>query len=165
VYMYKKNASRPGLQYEEALEEALCFGWIDGMIRAVDKDRFMQRWTLRRKGSIWSAANKVRVKRLVATGRMCESGLAAVREARRNGKWQAAYTNRREDAVPADLERALLAEPAAWRNFRSFARTYRNMYAGWVADAKRPETRQRRIAAVVRRALENRRPGMDSPYS
>jgi uncharacterized protein YdeI (YjbR/CyaY-like superfamily) len=163
VYMYKKSA-RSGLRYQDALDEALCFGWIDGQIKAVDEDRFRQRWTPRRRGSVWSQVNKDKVKRLTAEGRMTEPGLAAVKEARRAGTWQAAYTNRREDRIPADLARALRAEPEAWRNFSSFARTYRSMYVGWVKDAKRPETRARRIEAVVRRARENRKPGMDSLY-
>jgi uncharacterized protein YdeI (YjbR/CyaY-like superfamily) len=163
VYMYKKGA-RAGLRYLEALDEALCFGWIDGQIHAVDEEKFRQRWTPRRTGSVWSQANKTKVTRLIAEGRMTGAGLAAVKEARRTGKWQAAYTNRREDRVPADLAKALRAEPEAWRNFKGLAQTYRNMYAGWVQGAKRVETRQRRIAAVVRRALRNLRPGMGSLY-
>lgn len=164
VYMYKRGAARNGLRYQEALDEALCFGWIDGQIRAVDNDRFKQRWTPRRKGSVWSQVNKTKVNRLIAAGRVTEAGLAVVREAKKTGKWQAAYSNQRDDSVPADLVKALRAEPEAWKNFNSFARTYRNMYAGWVLDAKQAETRQRRIAAVVRRARENRKPGMDSLY-
>lgn len=164
VYMYKKAASRSGLRYPDALDEALCFGWIDGQIKAVDEDRFRQRWTPRRKGSVWSQVNKDKVKRLAAAGRIVEPGLAAVREAKRAGTWQAAYTNRREDTMPDDLAKALRTDPDARRNFDRFASTYRNMYVGWVADAKRPETRQRRIAAVVKRARENRKPGMDSLY-
>jgi uncharacterized protein YdeI (YjbR/CyaY-like superfamily) len=163
VYMYKK-AAKSGLRYREALDEALCFGWIDGQIHAVDQEKFRQRWTPRRPGSVWSQVNKDKVKRLVAEGRMTEAGLAAVRQARETGKWQAAYTNRRADAVPSDLMKALRADPEAWRNFKGLAQTYRNMYAGWVADAKRAETRQRRIAAVVRRALRNLGPGMGSLY-
>ena len=163
VYMYKK-AARDGLRYQDALDEALCFGWIDGQIHAVDEEKFRQRWTPRRTGSVWSQANKTRATRLIAEGRMTGAGLAAVKEARRTGKWQAAYTNRREDRVPADLAKALRAEPEAWRNFKGLAQTYRNMYAGWVRGAKRAETRQRRIAAVVRRALRNLKPGMGSLY-
>ena len=163
VYMYKK-AAKAGLRYQEALDEALCFGWIDGQIHAVDEAKFRQRWTPRRRGSVWSQVNKLKVKRLIAEGRMTGAGLAAIGHAKKTGRWQAAYSNRREDTVPADLARALRAEPEAWRNFRSFAQTYRNMYAGWVQNAKQAETRQRRIAAVVRRARQNRKPGMGSLY-
>jgi uncharacterized protein YdeI (YjbR/CyaY-like superfamily) len=163
VYMYKK-AAKAGLRYQEALDEALCFGWIDGQIHAVDETKFRQRWTPRRKGSVWSQVNKLKVKRLNAEGRMTGAGLAAIAHAKKTGRWQAAYSNRREDTVPADLTRALRAAPEAWRNFNGLAQTYRNMYAGWVAGAKRAETRQRRIAAVVRRALRNLKPGMGSLY-
>ena len=163
IYMYKKSA-KSGLRYRDALDEALCFGWIDGQIHAVDGEKFRQRWTRRRPGSVWSQVNKTKVKRLIAEGRITAAGLAAVKEARRTGKWQTAYTNRREDRVPVDLAKALRAEPEAWRNFEGLAQTYRNMYAGWVRDAKRAETRQRRIAAVVRRALRNLKPGMGSLY-
>ena len=163
VYMYKKVA-KTGLRYPEALDEALCFGWIDGQIHAVDRERFRQRWTPRRKGSVWSQVNKTRVKRLIAEGRTAKAGLAAVGDAKKTGKWQAAYTNRRVESVPADLRKALQADREAWRKFKGFARTYRNMYTGWVADAKRAETRQRRIEAVVRRAREGRKPGMSSLY-
>jgi uncharacterized protein YdeI (YjbR/CyaY-like superfamily) len=163
VYMYKK-AAEAGLRYSEALDEALCFGWIDGQIHAVDKEKFRQRWTPRRKGSVWSLANKTRVKRLTAEGRMTRAGLAAVAEAKKTGRWAAAYASRRVEPVPIDLTRALKAEPEAWRNFRRFAPTYRNMYVGWVTDAKQAATRQRRIAAVVRRAFRNLKPGMGSLY-
>ena len=163
VYMYKK-AARNGLRYIEALDEALCFGWIDGQVKAVDEEKFRQRWTPRRKGSIWSQVNKTKVKRLIAEGRMIDAGMAAVRAAKRSGKWQAAYTNQREDKVPADLAKVFRAEPEARRNFKGLAQTYRNMYAGWVQGAKRAETRQRRIAVVVRRALRNRKPGIGSLY-
>ncbi|MCX6842464.1 MAG: YdeI/OmpD-associated family protein [candidate division WOR-3 bacterium] len=164
VYMYKKGAGCSGLRYQDALDEALCFGWIDGQIKAVDSDKFRQRWTPRRQGSIWSQVNKARVKRLIADGRMADAGMAAARAAKRSGRWQAAYTSRTAPALPPDLRRALKAVAEVWRNFSRFAPTYRTMYVGWVTDAKRSETRQRRIAAVVRRAHENRKPGIDSLY-
>ncbi len=163
VYMYKKG-TKVGLRYSDALDEALCFGWIDGQIKTVDRDRFRQRWTPRRPGSIWSQVNKAKVKRLIADGRMTQAGLAAVRAAKRNGKWQAAYTSRTAPVLPADLREALKAVTAAWRSFSRFAPSYRTMYIGWVTDAKRLETRQRRIAVVVRRARENRKPGIGPLY-
>jgi len=165
VYMSKKGATRPGLRYPEALDEALCFGWIDGQIKAVDKDRFKQRWTPRRKGSIWSQANRTRVERLIAGKRMAAAGLAAVRAAKRSGKWQAAYSSRVVPRMPHDLSRALRAAAGAQENFRRFPPGHRSRYIGWVVEAKKAETRKRRIAAVVRRAAANRRLGMESPYS
>jgi uncharacterized protein YdeI (YjbR/CyaY-like superfamily) len=164
VYMYKTGAGCSGLRYRDALDEALCFGWIDGQIKAVDNDKFRQRWTPRRKGSIWSLVNRAKVKRLTAEGRMAEAGLTAVRAAKRSGRWHTAYTSRTAPELPADLRKALQAVPEAWNNFDKFAPTYRNMYVGWVADAKQAETRQRRIAAVVRRAQAGRKPGIGSLY-
>ncbi|HTW92807.1 MAG TPA: YdeI/OmpD-associated family protein [bacterium] len=163
VYMYKKGA-KAGLRYLEALDEALCYGWIDGQIKAVDAEKFRQRWTPRRPGSVWSQSNKARVKRLVAEGRMCKAGLESVMAARRTGKWRQAYFNRHSSAVPLDLVEALRADPKAWQGFNRFAPSYRRLYERWVADAKRAETRQRRIAAVVHRARECRKPGIESFY-
>jgi len=163
VYMYKK-AAKSGLRYQEALDEALCFGWIDGQIHAVDEEKYRQRWTPRRKGSIWSLVNRQKVKRLTAEGRMTDAGLAAVRAAKRSSKWQSAYTSRTAPQLPTDLRRALKVSPEAWGNFNKFAPTYRNMYIGWVADARQPETRRRRISAVVRRARAGRKPGISSLY-
>jgi uncharacterized protein YdeI (YjbR/CyaY-like superfamily) len=120
VYMYKR-AAKSGLRYQEALNEALCFGWIDGQIKTVDKDRFKQRWTPRRPGSIWSRVNKARVKRLTAEGRMTEAGIAAVKTARKTGKWQKAYSNRRSALIPQELLGALRADENAWRGFNRLA--------------------------------------------
>ena len=163
VYMYKKVA-KGGLRYLEALDEALCFGWIDGQIKAVDRDRFKQRWTPRRPGSIWSQVNKTKVKRLMAEGRMTDAGFAAVKTARKTGKWQKAYSNRRPSGVPRELIDALKSDQTAWHGFNRLAPSYRRIYTGWVADAKQAGTRQRRIAAVVRRALKGIKPGIGSFY-
>lgn len=162
--MYKKGAGRKGLRYAEALDEALCFGWIDGQIRAVDADRFRQRWTPRRKTSTWSDTNKRKVKRLIAEGRMAEPGLAAVAAAKHDGRWQAGSGAPLPDSVPPELKQALAADPLAQRNFAAFAPSYRRLYAAWVADAKTEATRTRRIAAVVRRARANLKPGIN-PYN
>jgi uncharacterized protein YdeI (YjbR/CyaY-like superfamily) len=163
VYMYKKGA-KTGLSYRDALDEALCFGWIDGQIHAVDAAKFRQRWTPRRPGSVWSQVNKVKVKRLITEGRMTEAGLAAVKTARKMGRWQAAYGDKRTSEVPAELIEALKANQKAWRGFNRLAPSYRRIYVAWIANAKQPETRKRRIAAVVRRAREGRKPGMSSLY-
>jgi uncharacterized protein YdeI (YjbR/CyaY-like superfamily) len=164
VYMYKK-AAKSGLRYPEALDEALCFGWIDGQIKAVDALRYKQRWTPRRPGSVWSQVNKLKVKRLAAEGRMTKAGLAVIKAARKTGRWQAAYTNQRPAELHSDLVAAFKVDQRAWENFQRLAPSYQKIYAGWVADAKQEATRQRRIEAVVRRVRENRKPGMDSMYS
>ncbi|MFO7649977.1 MAG: YdeI/OmpD-associated family protein [bacterium] len=161
VYMYKKGAAKKGLRYPDALDEALCWGWIDGQVRAVDADRFRQRWTPRRKSSTWSDTNKAKVKRLIAEGRMAAPGLAAVRAAKRDGRWQAGSGAPLSNKVPPELQQALAADPLAGRSFAALAPSYRRLYCGWVADAKTEATRTRRISAVVRRCRENRKPGIN----
>ncbi|MFO7638586.1 MAG: YdeI/OmpD-associated family protein [bacterium] len=164
VYMYKTGSRRAGLRYREALDEALCLGWIDGRVNAVDEDRFRQRWTPRRPRSRWSEPNKRRVRGLTAAGRMAPAGLAAVRAAKRDGRWAGDRGEPGRAVVPTALLAALRADPEAHRNFLAFAPCYRRMYAGWVADAKTEATTRRRVEAVVRRSRQNRKPGIGPMY-
>lgn len=164
VYLYKKGASRTGLRYPEALDEALCFGWIDGQVRTVDDDRFRQRWTPRRKNSNWSEVNKHKVRALSRAGRMAEPGLVAVRAAKRDGRWSGERAEAKQPAVALELLAALRKDPKARANFEAFAPSCRRLYAGWVVAAKTEATRQKRIAAVVRRARANLKPGIGPMY-
>jgi uncharacterized protein YdeI (YjbR/CyaY-like superfamily) len=162
LLIQKKNSGSPGLGYQQALEEALCFGWIDGKMRSVDGQRFVLRFSPRRAKSIWSRVNREKAEKLIEAGRMTEAGLASIREAERNGMWARAVTNtnRKRDEIPPDLQAALAENETARANFHNFANSYRNMYVGWVADAKTEETRRRRIAGVVSRAYQNKKPGI-----
>src|SRR4030043_1404744 len=110
---YKKGTGKKSVTYEEALDEALCFGWIDSTVRALDRERYMQRWTPRKPGSIWSARNKKSVARLSAEGRMCKPGLAKVREAERDGSWSTLDAIDRDARTPVELLDALAARPGA----------------------------------------------------
>ena len=94
VVIYKKHSDMQGLRYEEAVEEAVCYGWIDGKMNRVDDDRFRQRFTPRRTNSVWSQSNKDRATRMIDAGLMTEAGIAAVDEAEQNGAWSQAYTSR-----------------------------------------------------------------------
>ena len=150
----KKNAPGPGLRYEEALDEALCFGWIDSQVWSLDEDRRMQLFTPRRPRSAWSKRNKERVARLTEEGLMAEPGLEAIRLAQSNGAWTA--LDRVEALeVPEDLARALDRSPEARHNFDAFSPSARKSYLYWVEGAKRPETRARRVDDVVRLAAAN----------
>jgi len=150
----KKRATAVGVTYDEAVEEALCFGWIDGQMRSLDEQSYVLRFSPRRPGSLWSLLNVERAERLIAAGKMAAAGLAQVEEARRSGRWAGAYTSRSSPALPADLQEALAADPAAGAGFARLTNSAQTMYAVWVAEAKRPATRQRRIAEVVRRCQE-----------
>lgn len=160
LFIYKKRSGKTGISYNEALEEALCFGWIDGKMQSIDEDKFVLRYSLRKDKSVWSKINKEKAKLLIAQGRMTNAGLAKIEEAKKNGLWESAYTNRKKDAIPNDLEVALSGNRAAWENFHNFANSYQNMYIGWVTGAKTVETRKRRIAEVVKRATLNKKPGI-----
>lgn len=161
VLLVSKKSVPRGVHYEEALEEALCFGWIDGRLHAHDPEHFALRFSPRRPDSIWSASNRDRATRLVKDGRIQPAGLAAIEAGKRTGAWQSAYRLSQEPALPRDLRDALRAEPAAWAHFRAWATTYRTACIRWVADAKREATRTKRIQRVVERAAEDRRPGID----
>jgi uncharacterized protein YdeI (YjbR/CyaY-like superfamily) len=132
--------------HDDAVAEALCFGWIDGKLKSIDEDRFILRYSPRKAKSVWSKINKEKAEKLIASGRMTADGLAKIEEAKKNGYWDAAYTNRTKYEMPDDLKKALIEDIDAWNNFENFANSYRNMYIGWVIGAKTEATRQKRIA-------------------
>ena len=146
----KKGTTEPtSLRYDDALEEALCFGWIDGVIQRVDESTYRQRFTPRRARSKWSQRNVGRVERLTAEGRMHPSGIAEVERAKGDGRWQAAYAGQADLEVPDDLAAALAAEPRARGMFDILTRQNRYAVLYRIADAKRAETRARRIKQFV----------------
>ena len=161
VLRLSKKSVPKGLHYLEALEEALCFGWIDGKLRAHDASTFLQRFSPRRPNSVWSESNRERVERLLREGRMLPAGEATIEAARRSGAWDTAYRASRVPRTPTDLSKALRANPAAWAHFRAWAPTYRSACIRFVADAKRDATRRTRIRRVVKRAAEDKRPGIE----
>lgn len=137
------------LTYQEALEEALCHGWIDGQVRRHDADSYRQRFTPRRKRSAWSKRNVELAERLIAEGRMKPAGGAAIEQARSEGRWQAAYAGSATIEMPDDLADALAAEPKAAAMFALLTSQNRYAILYRLATAKRPETRARRLASLV----------------
>lgn len=160
LVFYKKHVKKPGLAYEEAIEEALCFGWIDGLLKRIDDEKHTIRFSPRRKNSIWSERNKQRVRKMIQEGRMTEVGLAKVAEAKANGQWDKAA--QREDAtcVPSELAAALAKDKRARRNFERLAPSYCKQFIYWVASAKREETGRRRVAEAVALLAQDKRMGM-----
>jgi uncharacterized protein YdeI (YjbR/CyaY-like superfamily) len=156
----KKGTGVASLSYDEAVEEALCFGWIDGQANRFDETFYAVRFTPRKPGSVWAETNVARVEKMIREGRMTEAGLTLVEEAKRRGTWDdAAAVSGRLEVTPPDLEEALAADPQAAERWRTWAPSHRRQYVYWVLDAKRPETRARRIAEVVRRSAAALRPG------
>lgn len=146
----KKGATEPTrLTYDDALIEALCFGWIDGQVKRGDETSYWQRWTPRRPRSPWSQRNVGLAEQLIRDGRMQPPGLAAVERARADGRWQAAYDGAAAAQVPDDLAAALAASPRAQAMFAILTSQNRYAILYRVAQAKRPETRARRVADFV----------------
>jgi uncharacterized protein YdeI (YjbR/CyaY-like superfamily) len=154
---FRRATGRPTVPYEDLIEEALCFGWIDSIGRRLDDERTMLRFTPRKRGSVWAATNKARVERLLAAGLMTPAGLSAIEAAKADGSWDALSDS---DAlvVPDDLAAALATDRAAARGFDGLPPSAKKPILFWVTSAKRPETRARRVAEVVRYAAAGRSP-------
>lgn len=151
---YKKESGKPRVAYAEAVEEALCFGWIDSRPNALDAERYMQLFSPRKPKSPWSKLNKERAERLIKAGLMAPAGMDKIEQAKKNGTWDS-YDEVEVLTMPPDLERALDANPAAKRNFEAFPPSSKKNILWWIASAKRPETRTRRIQETVSLAAKN----------
>jgi uncharacterized protein YdeI (YjbR/CyaY-like superfamily) len=149
----KKGGQRTTLTYAQALEVALCFGWIDGQVKRVDESVFKQRFTPRRPKSAWSKLNVERVERLVAADRMRPAGVAEVEKAKADGRWEEAYDPPSRMAVPADFQAALEQQPRALEAFNGYSSQNRYAMLYRLLQVKRPETRARRIQEFVDRLL------------
>jgi uncharacterized protein YdeI (YjbR/CyaY-like superfamily) len=145
----KKASGIPSITWDEAVDVALCWGWIDGQRQALDETWFLQRFTPRGVRSRWSKINRDRIARLVAEGRMQPAGLAEVARAKADGRWEAAYDSAKTATVPDDLAAALDATPGARASFDGLNAATRFSVLYRVQDAKRPETRKRRIESMV----------------
>ncbi|MDA8062491.1 MAG: YdeI/OmpD-associated family protein [Actinomycetota bacterium] len=149
LVLHKKGGQTTALTYMQALDEALCFGWIDGQIGRRDAGTYCRRFTPRRPGSPWSARNVEHVARLTDAGRMRPAGIAAVEDAKAHGRWQAAYRGQADMQLPADLAEALAASPVAAANFEQLDAANRYSIVYRLNAVKRPETRDRKLAEYV----------------
>jgi uncharacterized protein YdeI (YjbR/CyaY-like superfamily) len=154
VVYWKKGTGRPSIAWAEAVEVALRYGWIDGLIRSIDEERYKQRWTPRRPKSKWSKVNKEIVLRLIEAGEMSPMGLAAVDAAKASGEWERAYTVQPATPVPDDLKEAVRRSPAARATRDRVSRTRWDRWLAWL-EGSTGGTRTRRINGIVK-ALETR---------
>jgi uncharacterized protein YdeI (YjbR/CyaY-like superfamily) len=157
---YKKHTKVPRIAYDDAVEEALCFGWIDSTVRRLDDQRFCQKFVPRRKLSSWSAANRRRAEKLLASGEMTPAGLAKIEAARASGAWDKALKDRVDRPLPVELKKALEKDPKAARELRRWSPTQRKYLVNWVAEAKKEETRRSRAARAVEMLRQGKKPGM-----
>jgi len=154
LVLIKKGAGMAGIRYSDAVEEALCFGWIDSRPGTLDKERYRLYVAPRKPGSVWSKLNKQRIRKLVKEGRMTSAGLVKIEAARKDGSWNTLDEIDRL-VMPADLLEQLSANEDAKRNFESFSTSSKKIILFWIASAKRDETRQKRIEETVRLAAQN----------
>jgi uncharacterized protein YdeI (YjbR/CyaY-like superfamily) len=145
LVFHKKNTSKPSLGYEEAVEEALCYGWIDSIIKRIDEHAYCRKFTPRKADSLWSNANKQRVEKVTKEGRMTEFGQAKVDIAKNSGRWAVDPQPVIAMDVPPELAEALGRNKSAKEFFEKLAPTYRRQFIGWVIMAKRPETKAMRV--------------------
>ncbi len=145
----KQSAATASVSKADAIDGALCHGWIDGQLNPFDDDWWLVRFTPRKARSKWSARNRRRAEELVAAGRVAPAGLAEIAAAKADGRWQAAYPSQREAAVPDDLAAALAADPKARALFETLTGASRYAILYRIADARKPETRAARIARFV----------------
>ncbi len=154
---WRRGSGQASVPYEDAVEEALCVGWIDSVAGRLDEQRSLQWFSPRRSAGGWARTNKARVERLIADGLMLPAGSAAIEEAKRNGSW-----TRLDDVenlvVPDDLAAALEANPPARKHWDAFSRSPRRAILEWIGQAKRPDTRARRVAETAENAVRNERP-------
>jgi uncharacterized protein YdeI (YjbR/CyaY-like superfamily) len=151
LIFYKTSSGRPSLEYEKTVDEALCFGWIDSIIKNINKNSYVRKFTRRKPGSKWSEINKSRIARLIAAKHMTAAGMRVIEQAKADGSWDKPDRPPRINTqMPTDFESALKKDTIANKNFHQLAPTYQKQYIIWIVMAKRPETRQRRIEESVR---------------
>ena len=153
---WRPASGRSSVPYDDAVEEALCVGWVDSFGKAIDADRSIQWFSPRRSRSAWARSNKERVERLLAAGLMLPAGLAAIEDAKRTGMWSI-LDDVENGVVPEDLVAALDGRPEARANWDSFSQSARRAMLEWVVQARRPETRSKRITAIAESAARKQK--------
>ena len=159
---YKKETGKRAFSYDESVEEALCFGWIDSLPRTLDQERSMLKFTVRKPKSVWSELNKQRVERLIREKKMTPAGLQSIAIAKANGSWDTLSKTdeqARTGEIPDDLRAALSKNKTALEVFTAFPPSCRKQFLFWIDSAKREETRKSRIAQTVLMSAAKKKPG------
>ncbi|UCH95932.1 MAG: YdeI/OmpD-associated family protein [Candidatus Aminicenantes bacterium] len=160
LIFYKKHTGKPRIPYDDAVEEALCFGWIDSIVKRIDDEKYAQKFTPRKADSKWSESNKKRVEKMIQAGRMTEPGLELINAAKRNGKWEQVISQPKELIIPPGIKDALSANKKAWENFNNLAPSYKRQYIGWITTAKKEETRQQRLKKAIDLLAQGKKLGL-----
>jgi len=160
---YRKHTGKPSISYDDSVEEALCFGWVDSIIKKLEDEKFARKFTPRKDRSRWSEANRERVEKMIREGEMTEAGLIRIKEARASGGWfdgHVSARHRKELVVPSYLQDALAANKKALDNFNKLANSYKRDFVLWIDNAKMEGTRKKRVAEAMRLLEQNQKLGM-----
>lgn len=154
---YKKKSKIPSISWSEAVDEALCFGWIDSTARPIDDEKYMQFFTKRKAKSVWSKINKDKIEKLIATGKMNQAGFESIEKAKQNGSWTI-LDEVEELIIPEDLEIAFQANDGSKDFFMSLSKSAKKMILYWLVSAKQQSTRQKRINEIAELAAQKLKP-------
>ena len=157
LVQYKKKANKPSISWEESVDEALCFGWIDSIRKTLDEEKYIQFFSKRKPAGNWSKINKEKIQQLTEKGRMAQAGLDSVERARQNGSWTI-LDNVEELIIPKDLAKAFRTEKGSKDYFLSLSKSVKKSMLQWIVLAKRPETRQNRINEIAILAAQKLKP-------
>jgi len=157
---YKEPTGKSSVSYEDSVDEALCYGWIDSIIKKIDKDKYARKFTIRRENSKWSESNKRRVKKLIDSGLMTDAGMLKINAAKSNGKWDEVIKIPAFKELHPEFKIALSKNETAKNNYFNLAQSYRRQYIGWISSAKKTETRSKRITEALELLKNNQKLGL-----
>ena len=157
---YKQHTGKPSLSYEESVEEALCYGWVDSLIKRLDEEKFTRKFTPRKPGSNWSESNRKRIAKLVEQGLLAEPGIESVRLAKLAGNWNSDEDRKKQEDMPAEFRQSLIENHAARVCFEKLTDPQRLNYLRWINQARQETTRRRRIRESISLLEQGRTLGM-----
>ncbi len=160
LVFYKKHTGKANISYNDAVEEALCYGWIDSIIKEIDEEKYARKFTPRNDQSRWSELNKKRAGNMIRQGRMTAVGLSTINAAKKNGQWNRAASIPKTVELPDSLKSALQRNKKAWDDFNKLAPSYQRNFVMWLSSAKRQETKDKRLAEAIRLLERNERLGL-----
>lgn len=160
LVFYKKYTKKPTLEYNDSVEEALCFGWIDSIIKKIDEEKYVRKFTPRNSKSLWSPSNKKRVEKMMKEKKMTEYGLRKINEAKKSGQWDKADRMKIDFNMPPELGKALKENKKARKFFEKLAPGYKKQFIGWIKIAKRKETKEKRLKETIKKLEKGEKLGM-----
>ncbi len=154
---YKVHTGKPSVPYGDSVEEALCFGWIDGIIKKLDDERFCRKFMPRKTKSRWSETNKKRAEKIIRQRKMTEAGMVRIKDAKRSGEWSTIRARNKELTIPAFFLEALAKNKKSLEYFNNLAPSYKRNFVGWVSSAKQEKTRTKRLAEALSYLEQNKK--------